>query len=108
MDHTKFILKSLEEIDSGTCNTVAVISNTSLTLFLIYHVALATGDAEGSLRQAEQLMKTVHELAESDVPNRLEFIASLHSCIGNAHLELGDSDLALKHHLDDLKIAEEQ
>ena len=74
----------------------------------ISHVALATGDAEGSLQQAEKLMRTVQELTERDVPNKPEFIASLHSCIGNAHLELGDSDLALKHHLDDLKIAEDQ
>lgn len=53
-------------------------------------------------------MKTVQELSEKDIPNKVEFIASLYSCIGNAYLELGDSDLALKHHLDDLKIAEEQ
>ena len=53
-------------------------------------------------------MRTVQELTEKDIPNKPEFIASLHSCIGNAHLELGDSDLALKHHLDDLKIAEDQ
>ena len=70
--------------------------------------ALTDGEAENSLKQAEQLMKTVQELSENDIPNKVEFIASLHSCIGNAHLELGDSDLALKHHLDDLKIAEEQ
>lgn len=76
-----------------------------------YHcslVALAIGDAEGSLQQAEKLMKTVQDLTERDVPNKQEFIASLHSCIGNAQLELGAADLALKHHLDDLKIAEEQ
>ena len=53
-------------------------------------------------------MKTVKELTEKDIPNKVEFIASLHSCIGNARIELGDSELALKHHLEDLKIAEEQ
>ena len=81
-----------------------------LLLFAIFNLnaALANGDAEGSLKQAEQLMKTVRELTEKDIPNKVEFIASLHSCIGNAHLELGDSALALKHHLDDLKIAKEQ
>ena len=72
------------------------------------YAALANGDAEGSLQQAEKLMRTVQELTERDIPNKPEFVASLHSCIGNAHLEMGDSDLALRHHLDDLKIAQEQ
>ena len=82
--------------------------NARLQCALLSCTALANGDAEGSLKQAEQLMKTVRELAQKDIPNKVEFIASLHSCIGNAHLELGDSDLALKHHLEDLKIAEEK
>ena len=82
--------------------------NARLQCALFSCTALANGDAEGSLKQAEQLMKTVGELAQKDIPNKVEFIASLHSCIGNAHLELGDSDLALKHHLEDLKIAEEK
>lgn len=71
-------------------------------------LALAEGDAETSLQQAQKLMKTVQELSERDLPNRSEFIASLYSCIGNAHLELGEAESALKNHLEDLKIAEEE
>ena len=52
-------------------------------------------------------MKTVKGLNDKDLPNKLEFIASLHSCIGNAHLETGEGELALKHHLKDLEIGEE-
>jgi len=85
-DHVKFVLKSLEEIDN----------------------ALAVGNAEESLMQAEQVMKKVQSLSNEDLPNRLEFVASLHSCIGNAQLELGEAEEALAHHLQDLKIAEEK
>lgn len=68
--------------------------------------ALTNGDAELSLEKAEQLMKTIDSLTERDLPSRQEFIASLHSCIGNAQLELGEAELALHHHLKDLEIAE--
>ena len=60
------------------------------------------------MRQAEQLMKTVQSLSDKDLPNKPEFVASLHSCIGNAQVELGEGNDALKHHLEDLRIAEEQ
>ena len=53
-------------------------------------------------------MRTVQSLSEKDLPNKYVFIASLHSCIGNAQLELGEGEMALKHHLDDLGIAEER
>ena len=58
--------------------------------------------------QAEQVMKKVQSLSNEDLPNKLEFVASLHSCIGNAQLELGEAEEALAHHLQDLKIAEEK
>lgn len=70
--------------------------------------ALAVGNAEESLMQAEQVMKKVQSLSNEDLPNKLEFVASLHSCIGNAQLELGEAEEALAHHLQDLKIAEEK
>lgn len=68
---------------------------------------MTRGAAESSLQQAQKLMRTVQELADSDLPNKQEFIASLHSCIGNAYLEIGEAEKALEHHLNDLKIAEE-
>lgn len=68
---------------------------------------LACGNAEDSLKQAEKLMKKVQDLTERDLPNKQEFIASLHSCIGNAHLELGDAEAALENHLIDLELAKE-
>ncbi len=51
-------------------------------------------------------MKTVEGLTAKDLPNQQEFVASLHSCIGNAQLELGDAEVAMEHHLKDLAIAE--
>ena len=70
--------------------------------------ALADGSAEVSLQQAEKLMKTVQGLSEKDLPNKKEFIASLYSCIGNAQLELGEAEAALRNHLEDLKISEDE
>ena len=52
-------------------------------------------------------MRTVQELAEPDLPSKQEFVASLHSCMGNAFLEMGEAEKALQHHLDDLRIAEQ-
>ena len=52
-------------------------------------------------------MRTVLELTDSDLPSKQEFIASLHSCMGNAYLEMGELEKALEHHLKDLKIADE-
>ena len=72
------------------------------------HTALANGEAEVSLQKALKVMKTVQGLADGDLPNKLEFLASLHSCVGNAYLEMGEAEKALEHHMEDLRIAEEQ
>ena len=53
-------------------------------------------------------MKKVQSFLNEDLPNKLELVASLHSCIGNAQLELGEAEEALAHHMQDLKIAEEK
>ena len=53
-------------------------------------------------------MRTVQGLSEQDLPNKEDFLASLHSSIGSAHLELGNTELALDHFSQDLKIAESQ
>jgi tetratricopeptide (TPR) repeat protein len=84
VDHTKYVLKGLEDIDS----------------------AMSGGEAESSLEKAQQLMKTVEEMSTTDLPNKREFIASIHSCMGNAYLEMGEAQLALEQHLSDLHIAE--
>lgn len=69
---------------------------------------LANGDAEKSLAEAEQTMMTVLSLTEADLPNRSQFIATLYSSLGNAYLELGQTDQALEHFEKDMKIAEEE
>ena len=70
--------------------------------------ALANGDAESSLQQAQKVMKLVQELGDSELLSKLELVASLHSCIGNAYLEMGEAEKALHHHLQDLKTAEDK
>lgn len=52
-------------------------------------------------------MKIVQKWSEKEVPNKTEVLASLHSCIGNALMELGDMDRALHHHKKDLELAEQ-
>lgn len=68
---------------------------------------MTNGEAETSLQKAQQLMKIVQDLSTTDLPNKLEFLASLHSSTGNAYLEMGEADLALEQHTEDLKISEE-
>ena len=40
------------------------------------------------------------------MPNKVEVIANLYSCIGNAHLEMGSYDRALDNHQTDLNLGE--
>lgn len=82
-DTTKFILRSLEEIDQ----------------------ALADGDPENSLTKAQSTLKTVQSLGADSVPNKAEVVGNLYSCIGNAYLEMDNYDEALKYHEKDLKAA---
>ncbi|XP_063107633.1 outer dynein arm-docking complex subunit 4 isoform X2 [Cavia porcellus] len=80
-----FVLKSLEDID----------------------MLLSSGSAESSLQKAEKVLKKVLEWGCDEVPNRDELLGNLHSCIGNAQLELGQTAAALQSHRRDLDIARE-
>lgn len=84
-DTTKFILRSLEEIDQS----------------------LAEGDPESSLKQAQSTLRTVEALDKDSVPNKEDVLGNLHSCIGNAYLELDEDKKALEHHQKDLTISED-
>ncbi|XP_010633792.1 tetratricopeptide repeat protein 25 isoform X3 [Fukomys damarensis] len=80
-----YVLKSLEDID----------------------MLLSSGSAESSLQKAEKVLKKVLDWGRDEVPNRDELLGSLHSCIGNAQLELGHTVAALQSHRRDLEIAQE-
>ncbi|XP_040047921.2 outer dynein arm-docking complex subunit 4 [Gasterosteus aculeatus] len=69
--------------------------------------ALTCGNTEGGLKKAQELMKTVQGWSEKEVPNKKEVLANLHSCIGNALMDLGDMDKAIQHHQKDLELAKE-
>ncbi|XP_059763175.1 outer dynein arm-docking complex subunit 4 isoform X2 [Balaenoptera ricei] len=81
----RYILKSLEDID----------------------MLLTSGSAEGSLQKAEKVLKKVLEWNKEEVPNKDELVGNLHSCIGNAQIELGQMVAALQSHRKDLEIAKE-
>ncbi|XP_039971499.1 outer dynein arm-docking complex subunit 4 isoform X2 [Xiphias gladius] len=81
----QFLLKSLDDIDAE----------------------LTSGNAEGSLKKAKEVMKTVQGWSVKDVPNKKEVLGSLHSCIGNALIDLGDMDKAIDHHQKDLELAKQ-
>ncbi|XP_044038496.1 outer dynein arm-docking complex subunit 4 [Siniperca chuatsi] len=81
----QFLLKSLDDIDAE----------------------LTSGNAEGSLKKAEEVMKIVQGWSEKEVPNKKEVLGNLHSCIGNALIDLGDIDKALNHHQKDLELAKQ-
>ena len=75
---------------------------------MMRRICITDVDAEESLKQAEEVLKIVQSLSDENLPSKLMYVASLHSCIGNAQLELGDTEEALTHHLEDLRIAEEK
>ncbi|KAJ3601612.1 hypothetical protein NHX12_032580 [Muraenolepis orangiensis] len=82
-DPTEYVLRSLEEIDA----------------------ALTSGNAEGSLREAQKVMRTVQRWPEDMLPNRKEVLANLHTCMGNALMDLGKMDPALGHYQKSLQLA---
>uniref|UniRef100_A0A3B4DE83 Outer dynein arm-docking complex subunit 4 n=1 Tax=Pygocentrus nattereri TaxID=42514 RepID=A0A3B4DE83_PYGNA len=84
-DPTCYILKNLEEIDA----------------------ALSAGNANGSLKKARDVLKTVQGWSEEALPNKSEVLGNLYSCIGNALMDLGDMDKALDNHLKDLELAQQ-
>lgn len=69
--------------------------------------ALSSGEAERSLDQALAVLQTVERLNETDLPGKVQFVATLHSCIGSAQIELGRTEDALEHHLKDHAISRE-
>ncbi|NXE14158.1 TTC25 protein, partial [Lophotis ruficrista] len=67
---------------------------------------LLSGDSpEESWKKAERLLKTIQKWSDDEVPNRNELIGRLHSCIGNAQLEMGQAEAALQSHQIDLESA---
>ncbi|XP_034047088.1 tetratricopeptide repeat protein 25 [Thalassophryne amazonica] len=84
-DPAEFLLKSQDEISE----------------------ALACGNAAGSLKKAKEVIKTVQEWSEKMVPNKKEVLSSMHSCIGDALMDMGDMEKALKHHYKAFEFAQQ-
>ncbi len=70
--------------------------------------AQAEGRYEEALKKAKKLLREVENMSDDDIPNRAEVVANLHSCIGNAYLEMGNTNKAMEHHKKDLEIAEQK
>lgn len=104
----QFLLKSLDDIDAGKADfrLVLLFSQTDALSVGLFS-ALTSGDAEGSLKKAEEVLRIVQEWSEREMPDKKEVLGSLHNCIGNALIELGDMDKALEHHQKDLELAEQ-
>ncbi|XP_010175465.1 tetratricopeptide repeat protein 25, partial [Antrostomus carolinensis] len=79
----RYLVKSMEDID----------------------MLLTGGSPEESCKKAEHVLKTVQGWSDDEVPNRNELIGNLHSCIGNAQLEMGQMEAALKSHQMHLELA---
>ena len=68
-----------------------------------------TGDSpEESCKKAERVLKTIQGWSDDEVPNKNELIGNLHSCIGNAQLEMGQMEAALQSHKMDLEFARQK
>ncbi|XP_018419377.1 PREDICTED: tetratricopeptide repeat protein 25 [Nanorana parkeri] len=83
-DPHQYALKSMEEID----------------------LLLSKGDAEGSYKKARQTLKKIQRWND-DMPSKQELIGNLHSCIGNAQMDMGEMEEALKSHKRDLEMAKQ-
>ncbi|KAM9255162.1 outer dynein arm-docking complex subunit 4 [Cariama cristata] len=79
----RYIVKSMEEID----------------------MLLTGGSPEEGCQKAERVLKTIQRWSEDEVPNKKELIGTLHSCMGNAQLEMGHLEAALQSHKMDLEFA---
>nr|XP_047909122.1 outer dynein arm-docking complex subunit 4 isoform X3 [Anser cygnoides] len=79
----RYIVKSMEDID----------------------MLLTGGSSEESCKKAEHVLKTIQGWSDDEVPNKNELIGNLHSCIGNAQLEMGQMEAALQSHKMDLEFA---
>ncbi|XP_035424320.1 outer dynein arm-docking complex subunit 4 isoform X2 [Cygnus atratus] len=79
----RYIVKSMEDID----------------------MLLTSGSPEESCKKAEHVLKTIQGWSDDEVPNKNELIGNLHSCIGNAQLEMGQMEAALQSHKMDLEFA---
>ncbi|NWI50793.1 TTC25 protein, partial [Calyptomena viridis] len=66
---------------------------------------LARGSPEKSCRKAERVLKKVQGWTENELPNKNELIGDLHSCIGDAQLEMGQVEAALRSYKMDLDCA---
>jgi len=83
VEPTAFILKNLEKID----------------------YLLAESRGTESLEMANATLSAVERMPLDVLPNREDVIANLHSCIGNAYLEMGKTEEALQHHQIDFDIS---
>ena len=126
VEYTKYILKSLEEIDNGnltgTCThystvyaqttvvifTVYVNCDIFLPLIIVHTIAISVGDINQILALSEKALETVNSLTEDSLPNKQQFLATLYSCIGTAHLELGHVKEAMEQFNKDMEIAEKE
>lgn len=84
-DPTRYILKNLEEIDA----------------------ALSAGKTKKYLKKAQEVLKNVHGWSEEVLPNKSEVLENLHSCIGNALMDLDDVDKALENYQKALDLAQQ-
>ncbi|XP_041942598.1 outer dynein arm-docking complex subunit 4 isoform X1 [Alosa sapidissima] len=78
-DPTRYVLTNLEQIDNGS--------------------------PQETLKRASEVLKVVQGWTEEALPNKREILGNLHSCIGNALMDLGDMEKALDHHHKDLELA---
>ena len=74
--------------------------------FLFCASAQVQGEYERSLKLARKVLRDIENWTDDDLHNKPEMVATLHSSMGNAYLELGQYEKALKEHNKDLEIAE--
>ncbi|ELT88712.1 hypothetical protein CAPTEDRAFT_118693, partial [Capitella teleta] len=93
-------------VKSGVGRSEASVSEILTT---IHQIQQAQGEGQflETLRPAEKTLNRLKKAGESEIPDRLKLMGTIHSLIGSAHCETGNLTSASKHHQYDLQIADQ-
>ena len=81
------------------------VNGKGLLKFVVLLTAQSEGKYEKCLKLGKQGIKIVTGATDQQIQNKPELLASLYSSMGNAYLEMDNTDKAMEYHQKDLEIA---
>ncbi|XP_072104916.1 outer dynein arm-docking complex subunit 4 isoform X6 [Mobula birostris] len=101
---------NLDQVEPKTNRTVRVLlgelyRDKEYLEKLLLDKVFADGRASECMRMATELLDTLRGWTTREVPSKVEFLTHLYNTIGNAQVELGDVEGAMKSYQKDLRIS---